>query len=498
MKKHIGKFFFLLISVCCILFILSENKQITFDNRKNSESLAEEVDSTSLISPPIKNILDIIHNAIDKKVSYNKMYNTDLIDSTKIDIGTHILSNASFDLFNDKISVLDSIYSYDAIKYIDNYLCVYSKQNFLYMISHLGDKTKLTNFKIETIDGLNNSKEFDNKETLLYNEYYEFAFVEGGVRMNYAEYSLRKFNDKRDQAIQETIHQFGGKYVGRSVVKKRTARQVWSERLSMEQNIKLYGMNAWTTDEEYKYIPSHNIFMKNAYNYGKSVWNIYAIDEMQQDSIKQYEDSIKQYEDSITRTKEITDSRLRHSKYMQLIEADLDKYIRQNPQIKDNAKELILESIDNGIIQIESIKDILSKNKKISKRDIKKLIKDNKGNNIRLENDPNEEDSIYNIVEKSAVFPGGDLGLMKFIQRNVRYPKIAKENNITGKVYVAYTINKQGDVTNVKVVKGVNKYLDEEARRVIKSLPKYKPAMNFGKPVNSTYTIPINFSLTHN
>jgi len=376
MQKYIGKFFFLLISACCVLFFLSKNKHTINDHSKNEEDLTEDVDSMGLISPQIKNISDIIHNAIDNEVS--DMNNTRLIDSTKIDIGTHNFSNSSFDIFNNKIVVLDSIYSYDAIRYIDNYLCVYSKENLLYMISLLGDKIKLTNFRIETIDGLNDSKEFDIKETLLYNEYYEFAFVEGGVRMNYAEYSLRKFNTKRDQAIQETIQLFGGKYVGRGVIRKRTSRQVWSERLSIEQNIRLYGMDAWTTDEDYKYTPSHTVFMKNAYNYGKSIWDIYAIEDIKKDSIKQYKDNIREHQDSIRRAKETIDHHQRSIECLQSIESDLDQYVRNNPQIKDNAKELILESIDNGIIQIESIIDMLSEKKKISKRHIKKLIKDNK------------------------------------------------------------------------------------------------------------------------
>tara|TARA_B110000879_G_C11120059_1_gene491347 strand:+ start:216 stop:1556 length:1341 start_codon:yes stop_codon:yes gene_type:complete len=329
----------------------------------------------SLISPQIKNISDIIHNAIDNEVS--DMNNTRLIDSTKIDIGTHNFSNSSFDIFNNKIVVLDSIYSYDAIRYIDNYLCVYSKENLLYMISLLGDKIKLTNFKIETIDGLNDSKEFDLKETLLYNEYYEFAFVEAGVAMNSVEYSLRKFNTKRDQAIQETIQSFGGKYVGRGVIRKRTSRQVWKKGASFEANFKAFGPNAFTTDDDYEIIPFHTVFMKTAYNYGKSIWDIYAKENIKKDSIK----NIREYQDSISRADRYQ-SELKLKKLIELhqdkIESDLDQYVRNNPQIKDNAKELILESIDNGIIQIESIIDILSEKKKISKRHIKKLIKDNK------------------------------------------------------------------------------------------------------------------------
>ena len=93
------------------------------------------------------------------------------------------------------------------------------------------------------------------------------------------------------------------------------------------------------------------------------------------------------------------------------------------------------------------------------------------------------------------VFPGGDLGLMKFIQKTVKYPPIAKENDITGKVYVSYVVNKKGKVTNVKVVRGVDKYLDSEAIRVVKLLPYASAGKQRGKPVNVQYTIPINFTL---
>ena len=84
---------------------------------------------------------------------------------------------------------------------------------------------------------------------------------------------------------------------------------------------------------------------------------------------------------------------------------------------------------------------------------------------------------------------------MKFIQKNVSYPAIAKEYNITGKVYVSFIVDKQGNVTNVKIVRGVDKNLDAEALRLVSSLPKYKPGKQRGKPVRVMFTIPINFTL---
>ena len=111
---------------------------------------------------------------------------------------------------------------------------------------------------------------------------------------------------------------------------------------------------------------------------------------------------------------------------------------------------------------------------------------------IEIEEDDEE---FFMVVENMPEFPGGDLGLMKFIQKNVRYPAVAKEYNITGKVYVSFIVDKSGFVTNVKIVRGVDKNLDAEALRVVKSLPKYKPGKQRGKPVRVMFTIPINFTL---
>ena len=126
-------------------------------------------------------------------------------------------------------------------------------------------------------------------------------------------------------------------------------------------------------------------------------------------------------------------------------------------------------------------------------------------NEVEIEETDTDEDEIveieeddeefFMVVENMPEFPGGDLGLMKFIQKNVRYPAIAKEYNITGKVYVSFIVDKQGSVTNVKIVRGVDKNLDAEALRVVSLLPKYKPGRQRGKAVRVMFTIPINFTL---
>ena len=112
---------------------------------------------------------------------------------------------------------------------------------------------------------------------------------------------------------------------------------------------------------------------------------------------------------------------------------------------------------------------------------------------IEIEEESDEE--FFMVVENMPEFPGGDLGLMKYIQKNVKYPPIAKEYNITGKVYVSFIVDKSGSVTDVKIAKGVDKSLDAEAVRVVKSLPKYKPGKQRGKAVRVMFTIPINFTL---
>jgi protein TonB len=114
---------------------------------------------------------------------------------------------------------------------------------------------------------------------------------------------------------------------------------------------------------------------------------------------------------------------------------------------------------------------------------------------VEIEIEEEDDEEFFMVVENMPEFPGGDLGLMKYIQRNVKYPAIAKEYNITGKVYVSFIVDKKGFVTNVKIVRGVDKNLDAEAMRVVKSLPKYKPGKQRGKSVRVMFTIPINFTL---
>lgn len=106
-----------------------------------------------------------------------------------------------------------------------------------------------------------------------------------------------------------------------------------------------------------------------------------------------------------------------------------------------------------------------------------------------------EEAQVFFIVEDMPEFPGGELALRKYIGNAIKYPVIAQENGIQGKVYVTFVVGKDGSISNASIARGVDPSLDKEALRVVNSLPKWKPGKQRGKPVNVSYTVPINFVL---
>ncbi len=104
------------------------------------------------------------------------------------------------------------------------------------------------------------------------------------------------------------------------------------------------------------------------------------------------------------------------------------------------------------------------------------------------------EENIFMVVEDMPQFPGGNV--TKWIAKNVKYPQLAQENGIQGKVFIKFVIEKDGSITDVQVSRGVDASLDREAVRVIKAMPKWKPGKQRGKAVRVSYTLPINFQLS--
>ena len=107
-----------------------------------------------------------------------------------------------------------------------------------------------------------------------------------------------------------------------------------------------------------------------------------------------------------------------------------------------------------------------------------------------------EEEVVFVVVESMPEFPGGQQALFKYLSENVKYPVIAQENGIQGRVICQFVVNKDGSIVDVEVVRsGGDASLDKEAIRVIKSMPKWKPGKQRGKPVRVKYTLPVNFKL---
>ena len=104
-------------------------------------------------------------------------------------------------------------------------------------------------------------------------------------------------------------------------------------------------------------------------------------------------------------------------------------------------------------------------------------------------------DEVFVVVDEMPEFPGGDKALVRFLAENVKYPVIAQEQGIQGKVFVSFVVNKEGDIEDVKVSRGVDPSLDKEAVRVVSSLPRWKPGKQHGKLVKVSFTVPINFTL---
>lgn len=127
---------------------------------------------------------------------------------------------------------------------------------------------------------------------------------------------------------------------------------------------------------------------------------------------------------------------------------------------------------------------------------------------IEVEEEESDEILSFAIVESVPVFPGCEDAknndernacfqreITKFISQNFKFPEMARQMGLSGKVYVNFVIEKNGELSNIEVVRGVDPLLDNEALRVVKKLPKFQPAKQRGRPVRSRFTLPFNLKL---
>ena len=106
-----------------------------------------------------------------------------------------------------------------------------------------------------------------------------------------------------------------------------------------------------------------------------------------------------------------------------------------------------------------------------------------------------EENKVFDVVEQMPSFPGGMAALMAYLQKSIKYPPVAEENGIQGRVVCTFVVERDGSVTDVKVAKSVDPSLDKEAVRVVSAMPKWIPGKQNGQSVRVKYTLPVTFRL---
>jgi len=153
----------------------------------------------------------------------------------------------------------------------------------------------------------------------------------------------------------------------------------------------------------------------------------------------------------------------------------IKKKVVTDIQLIDNAEEG--DPIDIETLEIDESKEI----------DVLAL--------IVLSEEIIDEDSIFIVVQKKPEFPGGEKELFRYLGNNIKYPEMAKDAGINGKVYVTFVIDKDGSISQAKILRSIGGGCDEEALRVVKGMPKWAPGKQRGKAVKVQFNLPVNFIL---
>lgn len=106
-----------------------------------------------------------------------------------------------------------------------------------------------------------------------------------------------------------------------------------------------------------------------------------------------------------------------------------------------------------------------------------------------------EETKIFTVVEQMPMYPGGEAALMGYLRDNIKYPTVAAENGVQGRVVVGFVVERDGSITDVNILRGVDPSLDREAMRVVKSMPRWNPGKQNGSAVRVKYQVPVSFRL---
>ncbi|MEI6752585.1 MAG: energy transducer TonB [Paludibacter sp.] len=158
--------------------------------------------------------------------------------------------------------------------------------------------------------------------------------------------------------------------------------------------------------------------------------------------------------------------------------------IKKDEEVKDDEQMKSQEELNNTKMAI-SVADVKGNDEANGKdiADIKQAVTQD------------EVETVYQVIEQMPQFPGGDQELLNYINKNIKYPVIAQENGISGKVILRFVVSKTGAVDRVEVVRSLDPACDKEAIRVVKSLPKFIPGKQNGVNVSVWYTLPVTYKL---
>ena len=112
-----------------------------------------------------------------------------------------------------------------------------------------------------------------------------------------------------------------------------------------------------------------------------------------------------------------------------------------------------------------------------------------------VEEEEEVEEEIFTVVEKQPSFPGGDDEMFKYLYSNIKYPQAAKESGITGRVFLTFVVEKDGSIANARILRDIGGGCGQEALRVVKSMPKWTPGEQRGRPVRVQFNLPVSFEL---
>ena len=184
--------------------------------------------------------------------------------------------------------------------------------------------------------------------------------------------------------------------------------------------------------------------------------------------------------------REIDPSLLRQTEVVEEEMVEITKQEEQKPQPVEVPKQTTQLEIVQDDVEVEDIEI----NAEVDQQEvIEEYVP------VEVEEEEVQEQEIFQIVEEMPAYPGGEQKLMEFISKGIKYPQIARETGIQGRVFVGFVLEPDGSVSNVKVLRGIGGGCDEEAMRVVKSMPKWKPGKQRGKAVRVSYMLPVNFKL---